>query len=417
MDPEELKAAIESIQKGFADMKTENEKRLVAVEKGQSTAEMDEKIAKLEGQIVSAESVKETNERLAKIETAIKRGGFGQSKEGDDEAKAESEELSGLVQKFMRRGSENMTEKEISRARELEKKTLSVDSDPDGGFYVSPDETGRLVQRIFETSPMRQVASVQQITSDALDGFADTDEAGAEWVGEKIAPTNTDTPQTGKWSIPVHEMATQPKATNKLLEDANINIEQWLSGHVSRKFARFENTAFVNGNGVAKPRGFLDYDAAADSEVFDREKIGRIVSTNNGALVFEDFIRLQTALKMAYAVNSTWSLNRRTKGEIRLLKSVDGIFLWQPSLQVGTPETLLGRPLVMFDDMPNIANGTLSVALSDWKEAYQIVDRTGISVLRDPFTNKPFVVFYTRKRVGGDVINTDAIKILETNQP
>jgi HK97 family phage major capsid protein len=416
--PPELQELIEGINTKFDAFKKANDERLAILEKGQPVpAELEAKIVKIEESIAGQEAVKD---RLDAIDTAIKRGAFGKHKT-DDEVSAQKQEYADLLCKYMRGGDEGgkgWSEKEVSRVKELhtslaEQKLLAVQSDPDGGYWVSPDETGRIVERVFETSPMRQVASVQAIGTDALEGIVDDDEAGAEWVGETEAPTNEDTPKIGKWRIPVHEQATRPKATNKLLEDSSVNIETWLAGKVARRFARAENLAFVSGDSVGKPRGFLDYGASASIETYDRLTIGRLITAAVGAVSFDDLLDLQGALKTAYEVMSTWAMNRRTKKDIRKLKDNDGQYLWQPSLQVGEPETLLGRAMVMFEDLPDVATDALPIAIADWTEAYQVVDRTGISVLRDPYTAKPFVEFYTRKRVGGDVINTDAIKIMQ----
>ncbi len=416
--PPELKELVEGINTKFDAFKKANDERLAILEKGQPVpAELEAKLVKIEESIAGQEAVKD---RLDAIDTAIKRGAFGKHKT-DDEVSAQKQEYADLLCKYMRGGDEGgkgWNEKESSRVKELhqslaEQKFLAVQNDDGGGYWVSPDETGRIVERVFETSPMRQVASVQAIGTDALEGIVDDDEAGAEWVGETETTTNEDTPKIGKWRIPVHEQATRPKATNKLLEDSSVNIENWLGNKVARRFSRAENLAFVSGDAVGKPRGFLDYDASATIETYDRQTIGRLITAAAGAVSFDDLLDLQGALKTAYEVMSTWAMNRRTKKDIRKLKDNEGQYLWQPSLQVGEPETLLGRAMVMFEDLPDVAVDALPIAIADWTEAYQVVDRTGISVLRDPYTAKPFVEFYTRKRVGGDVINTDAIKIMQ----
>lgn len=418
--PSEVKELVEEIQKDFSEYKKANDERMKLVESGKAVpAELEAEIEKIETALADNEAQKE---RLEKIETAIKRGSFGGGSREDVLNEAKSD-YSDLVCKYMRGGSGNedhgrgWNETDRTRYNELHKqlgeaKLLAVQSDPDGGYWVSPDESGRMVERIFETSPMRQVASSQTISTDALEGIVDDDEAGAEWVGETDTPTDTTTPKIGKWRIPVHEQATRPKATNKLIEDSAINIETWLAGKVTRKFARAENLAFVSGDGVSKPRGFNDYPSNG-LEDFERGKIGQLISASSGALDFDDLDKLLAGLKDEYEVNSTWAFNRRTKGEIRRLKDGDGQYLWEPSRQVGEPATILGRPIIGFEDMPNVAADAQAVAIADWTATYQIVDRIGISVLRDPFSEKPFVEFYTRKRVGGDVLNFDSIKILK----
>lgn len=295
-----------------------------------------------------------------------------------------------------------------------EQKALSVGSDPDGGYVVDPDTTGRIVMKQFETSPIRQFASVQVISSDALEGLYDLDEAAAGWVSEKGARTETATPQLGAWRIPVHELYAEPRATQKLLDDAFIDMENWLANKVSEKFNRVENAAFVSGDGVDKPRGLLTYAPGTTLpgtiEQFKTGVNGDFATDPNGADVLVDMIY---GLKSSYRANAVWFMNRGTTGKTRLLKDSDGNMMWQPSLSAGQPSTLLGYPVASFEDMPNMATNSLSIGFGDLAEGYQIVDRLGIRVLRDPYTAKPFVKFYTTKRVGGDVLNFEAIKLLK----
>lgn len=296
-----------------------------------------------------------------------------------------------------------------------EAKALSVGSDPDGGYLVSPDTSGRIVQKQFETSPMRAYASIQMISTDALEGLYDLDEATTGWVNETEARAETDTPELKTWRIPVLEQYAEPRATQKLLDDASIDVEAWLAGKVADKLARTENEAFVNGTQPYEPRGFLTYAAGTTLP-------GQIEQTNsaaNGAFAAapnsgDILITVQGKLKSNYKRNATWFMNRTTLAAVRLLKDSNGQFLWQPSLQAGAPSTLLGDPTATFEDMPTYSTtGALAIAYGDMSQAYQIVDRMGIRVLRDPYTAKPWIKFYTTKRVGGDVVNFEAIKLIK----
>jgi HK97 family phage major capsid protein len=297
-------------------------------------------------------------------------------------------------------------------------KALSVGSDPDGGYVVDADTGGRIVSRIFESSPMRQYASVQSIGTDALEGLHDNDEAGFGWVGETGARTETTSPKLEKWRIPVHEMYAKPAATQKLLDDALINMEAWLQGKVSSRFARAENAAFVDGNGVDRPRGFLSYPDRQSADTFELNAIERFNTGVNGGFAAapnggDVLIDALYGLKAQYRNNATWFMNRKTTGTVRQLKDSDGAYLWAMGIAAGQPATLLGYPSASFEDMPNIATGSLSMAVGDMREAYQIVDRMGVRVLRDPFSNKPFVEFYSTKRTGGDMVNFEALKLVE----
>lgn len=310
--------------------------------------------------------------------------------------------------KFMRTDEKKLSGDEL--------KALSVGNDGDGGYVTHPDLTGRTVAKIFETSPMRAYASTQVISTDSLEGLYDTGEAGSGWVGETESRPTTSTPDFKRWSIPVHELYAQPAATQKILDDGNIDIEGWLATHVSKKFARDESAAFVNGTGVATPRGFLTYpDFATEGvyelgaiEQFDTGANGAFVAAPNGGDILFDAIY---GLKAEYRSNATWFMNRATTKTVRKLKDNDG-YLWSPGIANGQPAQLAGYSVAPFEDMPDPATGTLSMAFGDMRSAYQIVERMGMRVLRDPYTAKPYVLFYTTKRVGGDVIDFDALKLI-----
>jgi len=281
---------------------------------------------------------------------------------------------------------------------------------------VNPDTSGRIVQRVFETSPMRAYASVQVISTDALEGLFDLNEASSGWVGETDARAETNTPQIGKWRIPVHELYARPHATQKLLDDASINMEAWLAAKVADKFARDESAAFVNGNGVNRPRGFLTYGAGTtlpgQIEQLPTGASGAFAAAPNGGDVLVDALY---SLKAPYRANAVWAMNRSVLRAVRKLKDSDGAYLWQPGIQAGQPSAIMGYPVASFEDMPNLGANSLSIAVADWREAYQIVDRVGIRTLRDPYSSKPYIQFYTTKRVGGDVVNFEAIKLIRFN--
>jgi len=296
-----------------------------------------------------------------------------------------------------------------------ELKALSVGSDPDGGYVVAPDTSGRIVKKQFETSRVRQFASVQIISTDALEGLHDLDEADAGWVSETGSRAETGTPQLKAWRIPVHELYAKPRATQKLLDDAYINIEDWLAGKVADKFTRKENDAFINGTGIDQPRGILTYTAGTTLP----GTIEQVSTGSNGAFAADPagadkLLSLIYKLKSDYMANAHFFLNRTTLGGVRTMKDSNGSYIWQPTLQAGQPSTLLGHPVVSFEDMPTYTTtGALAIMFGDLAEAYQIVDRLGVRVLRDPYSAKPYVEFYTTKRVGGDVVNFEAVKLLK----
>ncbi|MEQ1705252.1 MAG: phage major capsid protein [Rickettsiales bacterium] len=338
--------------------------------------------------------------RLDTIETVYNRPLLG-----DDinvKSTASHSEYSKAFRNYLRKGMDGGLEA-------LQTKALSVGSDPDGGYLVTPHMSSKIVQSIFETSPMRQLAAVETISSDALELIDDHDQAAAGWTSETGAITETSTPTLAKRNIPTHELYAQPKATQKLVDDSAIDIESWLSGKIADIFSRKENTAFISGNGVGQPRGILTYASGTNWG-----QIQQINSGSSGAVTADAIINLFYALKDAYSKRANFLMNRTVVQSVRLLKqATTNQYMWQPGLAAGAPDTLMGVPVQMAADMPVAAANSLSIAVGDFQAAYQIVDRKGISILRDPFTEKPFVKFYATKRVGGDVVNYEAIKLMK----
>jgi HK97 family phage major capsid protein len=292
--------------------------------------------------------------------------------------------------------------------RGVETKALQVGSDPDGGYWVPDAMSNRIVTQVFESSPIRQLATVETISTDALEVPNDLGEVAAGWVGEQEARPETATPQTGVLRIPAHEMYAQPKATQKLLEDASINVETWLSNKISDKFGRLEATAFMVGTGVKMPRGLLTYPAGTANP----GQIEQIHSGDANLVTADSLIRISFSVKEPYMANARFLMQRSAVASVMLLKDTQQRYLWQPSYMASQPASLVGYPIAWAADMPAIAAGATPIAFGDFRQAYTIVDRLGISTLRDPFTAKPFVLFYTRRRVGGDVVNFEAYKLL-----
>lgn len=283
---------------------------------------------------------------------------------------------------------------------------LQTGSDPDGGYLVPTEVSQRVIKKVFETSPIRQLATIETIGGKELEIVRDTDEVTAGWVGEQQARPETATAKLGLSKIPAHELYAAPRATQNLLEDAGINMEAWLAGKIGDKFSRVQNTAHVLGTGVGQPRGILTYPAGTlDGQV---EQVG---SGSSGAFTFDGLIGLVYSLKDPYAANADFLINRLGIRDISKLKDGQGRYLWEPSKQKGEPASLLGYGVLRAADVPVPGAGALSAVFGDIKTAYTIVDRLGVTTLRDPFTAKPYVIFYTRTRTGGDVVNFEALKI------
>jgi HK97 family phage major capsid protein len=306
---------------------------------------------------------------------------------------------------------------DLERLSSDERKSLSAGSDPDGGFLMPTPTVGRIVARVWEKSIVRQLATVQTLSGDALEGINDNGEAGGGWVSEQGARDETATPNIGKYRVEAHEMYAEPRVTQKLLDDAAVDIEAWLAMKVGDKFARIEGLAFWRGNGVGQSRGMCDYPTAATGD--DTRTWGTLEHVNTGAsgafhtTKADPLQDLIGAFRDEYLQNATWVMRREVRTLIRKLKeATSDRYLWEPSLQAGQPDQLLGYAARVDQYLPALASNSLSLAFGDFREGYTVVDRLGVRTLRDPFTAKPFVKFYTTRRTGGGVVNFEAIKFL-----
>lgn len=401
---ERLNKLDEQLNKG-TEAKTQLEAQIAAERKEREELELRLQRHSIKGDGDSAKAaleLKEFNLAAAAMAADRKRNFTPLDQKAFDEYRA-------VAVKQLRYGKEALDADEV--------KALSVGVDADGGFLVTPDTTGRMVKRVYETSDIRRIANVQVISTDKLEGTEDLGEAGAGWVGETQTRTETDTPQLGEWEIPVHEMFAEPHATQRLLDDASVDMEAWLGEKVGDRFGRLENAAFVTGNGVRRPRGFASYPVAADDgSGVAWGTIGVVNSGANGAFAASnpaDRVHdLVGTLKSAYLQGATFVTRRTVITAIRKFKDGQGQYLWQPSLVMGEPEQLVGYPIVRAEDLPALAANSLSLWFGNFAQGYQIVDRQGTRVLRDPFTRKPFVKFYTTRRTGGAVVNFEAIKAM-----
>jgi HK97 family phage major capsid protein len=307
-------------------------------------------------------------------------------------------------------------EGETANLRRLEEKSLSAGSDTDGGYLV-PDETETEIGRLLsEASPIRAIAGVRQISGNTYKKPFTTSGPATGWVGETVARPETASPVLAELSFPAMELYAMPAATSTLLEDSAVNIDQWIAEEVQAVFAEQEGAAFVNGDGSAKPRGFLDYTKVADSS-WSWGNVGYVVSGASGAFASTNpsdaLIDLVYSVKAGYRGNAHWVMNRATQAEIRKLKDADGNYLWQPPVQPGAKASLMNAPIAEAEDMPDIAANSFAIAFGDFRRGYLVVDRLGVRILRDPYSSKPYVLFYTTKRVGGGVQNFEAIKLLK----
>lgn len=299
------------------------------------------------------------------------------------------------------------------------KAILAVGTDPSGGYFVHSPIATRIVERVFETSPVRQVAAVETIKSDRLPGVAAPNDDDAGWVGEEQTRDETNIGDFAAWDIPVHEMYAQPVISQKLLEDADIDLENWIVTRLGRRFARLENAGFVVGNGIVKPRGFTTYPVSTSDDAtrawgtlkyLPSGAAGAFAASNPTDALWD----MALDLKAEYLANAVWMMRRSTFATISKFKDGQGNYLHSMGNVQGKPVfQLLGYPVLFAENMPAIAANSLSIAFGDFRSGYQIVDRVGISVLRDPYTTKGKVKLYSRKRVGGAVVDFDAIRLMK----
>lgn len=297
-------------------------------------------------------------------------------------------------------------------------KALVEGSNPDGGFFITPERSTQIIKRVFETSPVRSVANIATTSGNSMEFVIDDDEAAVGWVGEVQTRPTTATPEVGLLTIPVHEIYAKPKASQRMLDDAGFDIEGWLQDKVTRKFGRTENSAFVLGDGSKKPKGFLAYSAWASAGTYQRDAVEQITATGTAGALDEpdDLITLQGSLHEEYQMGAVFGGTRDTFTDIMKLSDSTGQYLMNPfMLKEGTDRVLLQKRFVIMSDVPQVAASALALVYGDFSEGYTIVDRFGVRVLRDPYSDKPYVVFYSTKRVGGAVTNFEALKILKIN--
>ncbi len=376
----------------------------------------DERLAQIENQVsedvVTVEKMNRINRTLDEQKSAMdrlllkgKRPAIGGSGSGS----LASIEHKNAFDEYVRKGQEQ-------GLRSFEQKALSYGSDPDGGFLV-PDETATEIgKRLSLGSPIRSIAGVQLVSSSVYKKPFAVSGPATGWAAETEARPETSSPTLSELQFPTMELYAMPAATSQLLDDAAIDIDAWIAGEVEQAFSEQESAAFINGDGVNKPRGFLTV-PTVDEAGWSWGNLGYIPTGVDGAFAASDqsdvMLDAIYSLKAGHRQNANWVMNRKTQAEIRKLKDADGNYLWQAPAGAGQAAQLMGFNVVEAEDMPDIATDTMSIAFGDFARGYLIVDRAGVRVLRDPYSAKPYVLFYTTKRVGGGVQDFDAIKLIK----
>lgn len=440
MNPAEIKAQFEEMKRLWEEFKTDNDRRLkeVGSRKWEGEPIVNGKLDKMN------EAMDKYHARLEKMETAGNRAGSGADPEMDSKAILHSS--SQAIDALMRRGPvkgqaggfdvNRVLQEELLKARAkefndrpeyrrlIEAKAMSVEVDSEGGYLVRPAVADFIMKTIFETSPIRQFASVATISTDSWEMPYDISEVSVGWVGEQEARTTTTASSLKLINIPVHEIYAMPALTQKMLDDAGMDIEGYHRDKVADKMSREEAAQFINGTGVKKPAGFLGGQytlAAASSTQATTDTLFNTleyIASASGSATFDadSVIDTQNKLYEQYQTNARWLMHRTTAGTARKLKDSQNRYLWSlgeyPGLLNGIPAYLLDKPVHFAADMPVVAANAYVAIYGDFKY-YQVIDRLGIRVLKDPYTTKGQILYYTTKRVGGGVTNFQAFKILK----
>jgi HK97 family phage major capsid protein len=295
----------------------------------------------------------------------------------------------------------------------LEGKAMSTSVAADGGYLVDPQTSATIRGVLKSTASLRQVATVVNVESTSYDVLIDHTDIGSGWSSEAVAVAETGTPTLERISIPLYELSALPKASQRLLDDSAFDIEGWLAGRIADKFARAEAAAFVSGDGVDKPTGFLTH-PLVDDAVWAWGSLGYVPTGVDGDIGSADkIVDVVYALGAQYRANASFVMNSKTAGSVRQLKDAQGRFLWSDGLAAAEPARLLGYPVLIAEDMPDMVSLGAAIAFGDFEAGYTVAERPDLRILRDPFSAKPNVLFYATKRVGGDVSDFNAIKLLK----
>jgi HK97 family phage major capsid protein len=391
-------ASHDEIMHIFEDFRQSNDERLAALERRGGDVVTEEKVDRINAELsrrIDELSLKHARPVFASERSATHTQGAREHKSAFDA--------------YLRNG-------ESAGLRQLEQKAMSVGSNPDGGYTVPVEIEQAIGERLTAISPIRQIAGVRVISGNVYKKPFMTTGPAVGWVGETDTRPQTTSPVLDSLSFPAMELYAMPAATATLLEDSAVNLDQWLAAEVDQAFAVQEGAAFVSGDGSNKPKGFLSYTTVANAS-WTWGNLGYIATGAAGAFPASNpsdvLVDLIYTLKAGYRQNAVFVMNRKTQAAIRKFKDGQGNYLWQPPAVAGGRASLMSFDVVEAEDMPDVAANSLSVAFGDFGRGYLVVDRQGVSVLRDPFTAKPYVLFYTTKRVGGGVQDFDAIKLLK----
>ena len=386
------KAIFAELQTAFQAFKTEHSEQLSEVKKGLDDVVKAEKVDRINADVGKLQS---SLDKAMQDISALKVGaGSGTG------ATLHDAEYTDAFRSHFRSGSVQAS--------------LNKGADAEGG-YLAPVEWDRTItDKLVQVSAMRQIASVQQISGQGFKKLFNARGAGSGWVGETAARPETTTPTLGTLTYTTGELYANPAATQQMLDDAAVNLEQWIASEVELEFSYQEGIAFVSGNGTNKPNGLLTYAVgAANAAAHPWGAVPTTTLAGTTAITADELITATYGIPQEYTGNARFLMNRTTSAAVRLLKDGNGNYIWQPSFTQGQPATLGGYPITEMPAMPVMAAGAIPIAFGDFRRGYLVIDRVGLRVLRDPYTNKPFVHFYTTKRVGGGLLNPEPLRFLK----
>jgi HK97 family phage major capsid protein len=375
----------------FESFKDANDERLDQIEK------------RMSADVITVEKVDRINKALDELMLKSRRPILG------SDVKSEPTEHKRAFDAYVRKG-------ESHGLSSIESKAMSVGSGQDGGYLVPAEVEAAIGRLLSKASPMRAIADVRQVSATLYKKPFNTNGASAGWIGEAAARPQTNSATLAELQFPTMELYAMPAATQALLDDSIVNIDEWIAREVEVVFAEQETDAFLNGDGITRPKGILSYTKVAQS-AWSWGNTGYIPTGVAGAFAAtnptDKMVDLIYALKASYRQNARFMLSRATQAQVRKFKDAQGNYLWQPAATANGNAMLLNFPVVESEYMPDIATDTYSMAFGDFKRGYLIVDRVGVRILRDPYSTKPYVLFYTTKRVGGGMQDFDAIKLMK----
>lgn len=396
-----ISARIDELARAHTEFRAANDEHLKALSAGRDDVVAREKVDRINATVGDLQKeIKAINDAITASRVG---GGIG---EGNADVAAHARAFSG----FLRRGrEEGLGDLQVRAA-------LSTDSNPDGGYTVTTEMDAAITRVQTTVSAIRRIATVRTLSGSVYKKLHNKGGATSGWVGETSSRPETNTPKLSELAFTTGELYAMPAATQGMLDDSSLNTEGWLTDEVGIVFAEQEGAALANGDGVNKPKGIFSYDKVANAS-YAWGKLGFLATGTSGGFDAtnpgDKLIDLIHSLNVGYRNNARFLMNDLTLASIRKFKDGEGNYLWQPGLATGEPSTLLGYSVELDDNVADIAANSYSLAFGDFARGYVVVDKAGVRVLRDPYTAKPYVLFYVTKRVGGGIQDFAAIKLLK----